>query len=187
MRVLLTCGPTWVPIDSVRIISNRSTGQMGALIVRELKKSGALVTEIKGPLFFDDFKTALKRELRKKYDVVIHAAAVSDFKAAAGGKGKLDSTKALTLRLVPTEKLINSIKKISPGSFLVGFKLEPDLNARNIFSKTRGLFAQSGCDLVVANTLKRGYKGFIVDADGKVLAQANNKQAIANDLVKLIL
>jgi len=200
-RVLVTCGATWTPIDDVRVISNVSTGEMGHLIAQALRKAGASVTVIEGPVthplldrgikiikyrFFDELAKLLKTEVLKKYDIIIHAAAVSDFKLAGVHKAKITSGKSLTLRLVATPKLIKDIKRLSPESFLVGFKLESKLSSKHIFKTVRTLFSESGCDLVVANTLKGGYKGFIVNADGDILGMANNKQKIAKALVKIV-
>jgi len=201
MRVLITCGATWSTIDDVRVISNVSSGEMGHLIAEAFSKNRAQVTLIEGPVthtlndqkitvikyrFFDELAKILKQELVKKYDIVIHAAAVSDFKVVGASKTKLSSDKALTLKLTATPKLIKDIKRLSPESFLVGFKLESTLSSKNIFEKVRSLFTSTGCDLVVANTLKNGYKGFIVDADGNILSKAVNKNAIAQTLVKLL-
>ena len=58
---------------------------------------------------------------------------------------------------------------------------------KNIFQTVRSLFVSSGCDLVLANTLKGGYQGFIVNADGEILSKASNKKTIADQLVKLFL
>ena len=80
-RVLITCGPTWVPIDDTRIISNISTGQLGQLITKDLVKAKAKVTMIEGPVnkstdakihklykfnYYDDFLNLIKKELKKK-------------------------------------------------------------------------------------------------------------------------
>ena len=127
---------------------------------------------------------ALKQELLKKYDIIIHAAAVSDFKVIGSSKSKISSDKAVTLKLAPTAKLIKDIKRLSPESFLVGFKLESNLNPKNIFKTVKELFTSSGCDLVVANSLTGGYKGFIVNAEGVILAKANNKQKIASVIAR---
>jgi hypothetical protein len=101
-------------------------------------------------------------------------------------KTKIRSSKSLTLNLTATPKLIDDIKRLSPESFLVGFKLESDLNLKNIFKTVKSLFISSGCDLVVANTLAGGYQGYIVDADGNILSKANNKEKIAEALVKIL-
>jgi phosphopantothenoylcysteine decarboxylase/phosphopantothenate--cysteine ligase len=205
VKVLVTCGATWTPIDDIRVISNISTGEMGHEIAQAFRKAGAGVTVIEGAVthvlaadsgikivkyrFFDELAKALRIELLKKYDIIIHAAAVSDFKAVSVSKNKISSDKVLTLKLVPTPKLIKDIKRLSPKSILVGFKLESNIRRdaiNGVFETTKSLFESSGCDLVVANTLKGGYKGYIVNADGEILSKARNKNAIAKELVKLL-
>jgi len=186
MKALITCGPTWVAIDDVRVISNRSTGEMGRLIAGQFKKAGAKVTMLEGPMSFDDFAAALSKESAKKYDIVVHAAAVSDFKPQRVAKTKIASEKPFSLKLVPTEKLVNRIKRASPGTFLVGFKLEPGLNEKSAFRASRKLFTDSGADVVVANSVTHGYKGYILDADGRVLAKASSKQQLAKKLCRTI-
>jgi len=200
MKVLITCGPAWVPIDDVRVISNISSGEMGHLIARAFRSNGAFVSIIEGPVthtltdkkikiikyrFFDELARALNQELLKKYDIIIHAAAVSDFRVIGPLKSKISSQKALTLSLVATRKLIRDIKRLSPESFLVGFKLESNLNPKNVFKTTKPLFTQAGCDLVVANTLTNGYQGFIVNSNGNILSKASSKRVIVKNLVNL--
>ncbi len=200
-NVLITCGPTWVAIDQVRVISNVSSGEMGHLIADAFLKIGANVTVIEGPVthpwqgkrariikyqFFDELSKTLKAQLRNKPDIVIHAAAVSDFKVTKVSKTKIASGKALSLALTPTEKLIQAIKAIAPNTCLVGFKLESKFNKGNIYKETKELFTESGCDLVVANSLNNGYQGFILDADGRLLVKTKTKHAIAQHLVSLL-
>ena len=201
MRVLITCGPTWMAIDDVRVVSNRSSGEMGHLIAAALLKQKVQVTLIEGPVthqwvnkkvkvikfyFFDELASILKQELKKDYDIVIHAAAVSDFKVTKVVKGKVSSARSLSLKLIPAPKLINNIKKIAPQVFLVGFKLEPHLKVEHILKETQGLFKKAQCDLVVANSLDKGYQGLVVNQEGKILAKAANKKALTKALVKLL-
>lgn len=49
-RILITAGPTWVPIDNVRVIGNIATGQTGILLSNKLRKLGAKVTLVLGPV-----------------------------------------------------------------------------------------------------------------------------------------
>jgi phosphopantothenoylcysteine synthetase/decarboxylase len=50
MKVLITCGATWAPIDDVRVISNISSGEMGHLIAEAFSLKNAKVTVIEGPV-----------------------------------------------------------------------------------------------------------------------------------------
>lgn len=201
MKILITCGPTWVAIDDVRVISNQSSGQMGHLIAQEFVRKGDKVTVLQGPVthqadlkgikllqyqYYNELEKALKNECKKKYDIIIHAAAVSDYTIAKPFKGKLDSSTHLTLQLKATPKLINDIKTIAPNSFLVGFKLEPKIIQSNLKKLTQKLFIDAGCDVVVGNQNGATYKGYVVDADGNILAQSNNKQSLAKNLVRIL-
>ena len=90
------------------------------------------------------------------------------------------------LNLVPTRKLIKDIKRLSPDSFLVGFKLASKVNQKELLKITDLLFLEAGCDVVVANSLNNGYKAYVVNADGEILAEANDKKRLAKNLVDLI-
>jgi phosphopantothenoylcysteine decarboxylase/phosphopantothenate--cysteine ligase len=200
-KILITCGPTWVPVDDVRVISNRSTGEMGHLIAEEFVARQAKVTLLEGPVthvwscksvkivkynFFDELQKALSEQLNSDYDVVVHAAAVSDFKVAKTYKTKISSAKRFSLDLVPTLKLINGIKAKSKNTFLVGFKLDSKLEVGSIVKETGPLFKKADCDLVVANSLRGGYKGFIIDKDQQIWLKTDSKKALAKGLVRLI-
>ena len=201
MKVLITCGPTWVAIDEVRVLSNISTGEMGHLLAGLFKKNGAQVTLIEGQVthamdmkgikvlkfkFFDELKALLLSECRKKYDCVIHVAAVSDFKPAQSRQGKISSAQALQLSLVPTDKIINRIKTIAPDSCLVGFKLEPKISRKNLKKVSQKLISEAGCDAVLVNALKGGYQAYIIDADGQVIGSARDKKTIAQQLIRIL-
>lgn len=201
-KILITSGPTWVAVDEVRVISNRSSGQLGRQIAGQLAQAGARVTVLEGPVtdrqivksikvipfyFFNDLQNLLRGELKKNYDVVIHAAAVADFRLQKIYKGKLGSNqKGITLRLVPTVKLIDQIKKISPKSFLMGFKLETAKSTAALVHSAGKLFDQAGCDLVVANRVAPGYEGYILDPSQKILARASSRREMAKKIVTLL-
>ncbi len=139
--------------------------------------------QLKKFLFYAELDALLKKELRRTCAAVIHAAAVSDFALPKPLKGKIASGKELTLNLLPTKKIVNTIKKIAPKVLLVGFKLETKLAAGFIMNKTRSLFNEAGCDLVVANTLKNAkYAAILMDASGRTSAKLNSK----SDLVKVL-
>jgi phosphopantothenoylcysteine decarboxylase/phosphopantothenate--cysteine ligase len=167
------------------VISNSSTGELGLRLAGCLQRSGAKVTVILGPAtylakgkgysvirfnFYDELFTLIKRDARK-CDILIHAAAVSDYKTKGPLRTKLASGKRnLRLDLVPTAKIIDKIKRLNPRVILVGFKLE-----------------HAGCDLVVANQLSKGrYQGYLINQQGKVIAQANTRQGMAVKLTSAL-
>lgn len=202
-RILITCGPTWVPIDAVRVVSNVSSGELGQRIALDCVNAGARVTLLEGPVarpltsrsirilkffFFDELQRLWKRELRKNFGVVIHAAAVADYKLRRPGRHKLASgKKSLMLEFVSTPKLIHTVKRLEPQTFLVGFKLEPDISRQSAYRKARDLFYEADCDIVVANELTaRGYKGFILDKDETILASAADRTKMSKALVRIL-
>lgn len=138
--------------------------------------------------FFNELLDLLKKELNsKKYDFVIHAAAVSDYQPEKTSNTKISSGKKnLTLKLKPTPKIINMIKRLAPKTFLVGFKQESFKCQRRLKLSAQKLFDEAKCDLVVANSLKEGYKGYIINADKHVLAQANSRQELSAKLVQTL-
>ena len=203
-RILLTYGPTHVPLDRVRVISNISTGALGKLLVQYLIKKKARVTVLEGPVtyplkssaakvhrfvYFSELAGLIRRELKKNYDVFIHAAAAADYRPQQRLKSKLSSTLAeYRLTLVPTPKLINGVKRQSPNIFLVGFKLEFSDNPKSLKSKALKLMQRARCDLVVANTVqdRKGYQALIFGPPDEVLARAKSRAKVARDLTNLI-
>ncbi|AEK72091.1 bifunctional phosphopantothenoylcysteine decarboxylase/phosphopantothenate synthase [Thermococcus sp. 4557] len=167
-RVLVTAGATREYLDPIRYITNASSGKMGVAIAEEAEFRGAEVTLIrtKGsvPSFVEnqievetveEMLQAIESELKaKKYDIVILAAAVSDFRVKERASVKIKSGKTLTLELEPTPKIIDRIKELQPGAFLVGFKAETGLSEEELINAARKQIERAGSDLVVANTLK---------------------------------
>jgi phosphopantothenoylcysteine decarboxylase / phosphopantothenate---cysteine ligase len=190
-----------VAVDEMRVITNRSTGTMGRILANAFFKKGAKVTLLEGlfsstsiPLekgvvlkkffYYDELKRQLAIELKAGHDIVVHAAAVADFQLARPFKGKISSGKKLTLDLVPTAKLVVGIKKASPKVILVGFKLETTIAPAFILKKTRSLFDEAHCDVVVANTQKNGkYSACLIWPDGRM----GKKVATKKELVRLLL
>lgn len=202
-KVLITCGPTWIPIDDVRIISNKSTGSLGQLIAQDLVHYGAKVTLLEGPVtetlesyavrvikfhFYDDFLKLMKKELKKNYDIVIHAAAVSDYKLKKPFKSKISSKlDELKLEFVPTQKIIHMIKAINPDVFLVGFKLETIMNKAAATLMSKSLFEEAKCDLVIANSsVDQKYLGYILDKNYTFLAQEKSRKGISKSLTRIL-
>ena len=190
-------------IDDVRIISNRSTGALGHKIAQYLIKEKAKVTVLEGPVtdrltikpsrvikfqFFDEFAQILQKELKKKYNIVVHAAAVSDYRLTNNFASKLSSEfSCVKLNLVPTVKLIDRIKRISPKSILVGFKLESGVDKELLLVKAHNLMKKARCDFVVANTVSdKKFNGYILDQKRRILSQTATRDEIAKNLVSIL-
>ena len=202
-RILITAGPTWVPIDKVRVVSNIATGETGILLAEKLERQGNKVTLVLGPVeycclnkkiklirfqFFDELRGILVKELRsKKYDAVVHSAAVSDYAPVVTFTHKVKSDRKIwNLSLVPTAKIIDLVKKIDRSLFLVGFKFEPGARKNILLKKTRNLMWRADLDLAVANSIdKNRYEAYILKQN-KVYGPWQNKNTLVNKLVNLI-
>lgn len=166
IKVLVTSGGTSEPIDDIRSITNKSSGKTAALIADSLAETGMSVTYLHSKtavksnnaaidLSFETFKdlqTSLQSELKNNfYDYVVHAAAVSDYSVDTQA-GKINSDlPELQLTLKRNPKLINEVKKLSPKTKLIGFKLTSTQDENLIAKKVNGLFESANCDLVIQN------------------------------------
>lgn len=146
-RVLVTAGPTREALDPVRFLSNGSTGTMGFEIAREAAARGAEVTLLAGPVALEtppgvtrvDITSAddLHREAlaRADADLIIAAAAVSDYAPAEASDRKLKKTgDDLTLTLRRTPDVLKALgERRTSRQTLIGFALEThdgEANAR---------------------------------------------------------
>jgi len=202
-RVLITAGPTWVPIDSVRAIGNLASGETGIRLAEKLKESGAKVTLCLGPVpgsyapkgiklirfvFFNDLKRAIFKEIAsKKYGLIIHSAAVSDFRPKKIFSKKISSDlPRLNLELVRNPKLLDSFKKIDASLKIVAFKFEPRKAIPHLIKEAKGLLNRSGSFLVIANTVTNGrYNAYIVSQNttqGPIKSKADLTEKLVNKL-----
>ena len=161
-------GGTFEPIDSVRGITNKSSGKMGLELAKEAYIRGAdlkLVVanvSISIPSVFDVIRVETSSEMNdvildliSEYDIFISTAAVSDFEFKKKSNKKLDSSSSLYLNLKPTTKIIRQIKKVNPNIFLVGFKAEFNVSRDDIINCARKQISDAGTDLVIANDVSR--------------------------------
>jgi phosphopantothenoylcysteine decarboxylase/phosphopantothenate--cysteine ligase len=169
LRILVTSGGTAEPVDSVRILTNTSTGHTGALIAGHLTRAGHDVFHLRargseealasrGETFvtFADLDGALARILSSEaFDAVIHAAAVSDFSVAHAGAGKIGSDSAPLLQLRPNPKLVDGLRARSanPSVRIIAFKVTHAAVGGEAVLAAGTLLARSGADVVVSNDL----------------------------------
>lgn len=201
-KVLITAGPTWVAIDPVRVISNIATGSTGKLIAKLLKREGAEVTlllgssqheeiegvRVKNFRYFEELRSSLRREtVNKRFDCIIHNAAVSDFFAVKIKKEKLSSKNSgLVIKLKKAPKIINEIRKKHPEALLVMFKLEAGTSDRELIKRALIARKKSAADIVVANKFYgERLKSFIYDHKG-FLAGANSRADLARKLISIL-
>ncbi|MBU4201719.1 MAG: phosphopantothenoylcysteine synthase [Candidatus Altiarchaeota archaeon] len=201
MRVLITMGPTREPIDSVRFISNASSGKMGLALAKEGKKRGHEVVVVSGPVGVEipdeikviNVKTAEEMvnstlgELRGGYDLMISAAAIADY-SPEFQQGKMDSGKEVMLRLKPTPKLTRLAREKFPGLFIVAFKAEVNLPEEELLERAGKKLTEENLNLVVANDIGRNIFGsektevWILDGKEVRHVPTADKASIAGDI-----
>jgi phosphopantothenoylcysteine decarboxylase/phosphopantothenate--cysteine ligase len=197
---LITAGPTWVAIDRVRVISNIATGETGILLAKEFLKRGARVTLLLGPAgacclpenlrvvnfrFFDELRRIARKELRSRaYDIVIHSAAVADFKPRLPARGKLDSSREHNLKLTPLPKIIKEIRQLAPEAKLVMFKLEAGVSDRVLLRRAEKARRKNQAQFAVANRLNP-YRAFIIE-EGKRIVGVKSKSELVKKLLAQI-
>ncbi|WP_300323858.1 bifunctional phosphopantothenoylcysteine decarboxylase/phosphopantothenate--cysteine ligase CoaBC [Nitrosopumilus sp.] len=172
-KVLMTAGPTIEYIDPVRIITNLSSGKTGSLLASELISAGAKVTLIYGPAnekppsgvkiinvtTNKEMLDETKKELKKKYDIVIMAAAASDYTPQNTSKSKIKSDKeSLVIRLKKAPKIIDQVKKLQKDTFLIGFKAETNLTKNALIKSAQKKMKDSGADIIIANDIGKKYQ-----------------------------
>ncbi len=204
-KVLISFGGTYEPIDSVRGITNKSSGKMGLALAREAYIRGADLKLIVAnvavdiPSVFDVIHVETGKEmydavleLVPSYDIFISAAAVSDFKFKKKSD-KIDSSSSLFLNLKPTTKIIRQIKDINPDIFLVGFKAEFNISREDIIECARKQIADAGTDLVIANDISKYECQFGSDNNEVLIVDDNvlsiplaSKNEIANTIFDVI-
>jgi phosphopantothenoylcysteine decarboxylase/phosphopantothenate--cysteine ligase len=165
---LISLGGTYEPIDSVRGITNKSSGKMGLALAKEAYIRGADLTlvvanvSVEIPSVFDVIHVETSSEMNEvilslipDFDIFISTAAVSDFEFKKKDDKKIDSNSSLFLNLKPTTKIIRQVKKINPDIFLVGFKAEFNISKEDIILCARKQIEQAGTDLVIANDISK--------------------------------
>ncbi len=172
-KVLITAGPTIEYIDPVRVITNQSSGKTGVLLAKELVSSGAKVTFVYGPGIEPAPKGAkvlrvktgremldtVRQEMKQRFDIVVLAAAVSDYTVEKPNKTKIKSdAEKMVVKLKKVPKIINEVKKIQKDVFLVGFKAETDVPKERLIMSSRKKLRESGADMIIANDIGTKYR-----------------------------
>lgn len=162
-KILVTGGPTPVPIDNVRRITNKFRGKLGVHILEELYLRGAEVLLIHGdgayrppdhlPFViaktYDDYLSIVTKEA-PNYDIGIFSAGVADYCVKDTANGKIPSGQNLTLNLCPTEKVIDIVRKDNPNMFMVTFKYQENMELDKLLKIAKDRISD-GHNAVIAN------------------------------------
>ncbi|MDQ3622451.1 MAG: phosphopantothenoylcysteine decarboxylase [Verrucomicrobiota bacterium] len=207
--IIVTCGPSYEPIDQVRRLTNSSTGELGILLASRLATRGFDVTCFKGVgatccdrldgatlrsfTTTEDLRAALAAvEKRDTVRAVFHAAALCDFRVkrmtAAGwaetAVAKIPSQAGeLTLTLEPAAKLIAELRSLFPASRIVGWKYELSGPPESALHKAREQMRVNGTDACVLNGSAYGV-GFGFCEPGEDLVHCADKPALCAFLVQ---
>jgi phosphopantothenoylcysteine decarboxylase/phosphopantothenate--cysteine ligase len=165
-KILISSGPTEELIDPVRVITNRSSGKMGAALAQEALLCGADVTVVSGPSLVSlpsnvkvvNVRTAseMKSALEAQFgdcDICIMAAAVSDYRPATISDVKIprSETEKLYIELLPNPDILAGLCKSKNNQFVCGFSLESGEGE----SRAREKMERKGCDMMVFNVAEQ--------------------------------
>ncbi len=173
VRVMITAGPTWEPLDPVRGLTNLSSGKMGYALAEAFSNAGADVTLVSGPCKI----TApwVNRHLdvvsaRDMYDAVhqnisgqeifIGVAAVADYRPGKPESHKIKKQgEEITLSLVRNPDILASVATLAEPPFCVGFAAE----TRDVRKYALGKLKAKNLKLIAANLVGGEDSGFNTD------------------------
>ena len=159
--ILITAGPTQEPLDPVRYISNRSSGEMGYALAEEAAARGARVILVSGPVHLapprgvELISVRTAQEMRDQVfehlpeaGIVIKSAAVADFHLSKIPGQKVKKTAArVSLELDPTPDILAELGRKKGDRLLIGFAAETE----NLVQEARRKCESKNCDMVVGN------------------------------------
>lgn len=204
-RVVVTAGPTREALDPVRVITNRSSGRMGFALAEAAFARGAEVLLIAGPTMLppppgpelvrvettQQLGDAVAGALTKA-DVLVMAAAPSDFRPSAPARQKRDRTAgAAALSLEATPDILESTKgQRRKGALVVGFAFETGDDPKRVQAKLRA----KALDLLVVNRADEPGAGAEVETnrvtllspDGSRELPLMSKRAVAEEVLQAV-
>lgn len=188
-KVLVTAGATREAIDPVRFISNHSSGKMGIALAKAAMRRGADVTlvcahcDVEAPLFINIVNVTSAQQMfeavtsiAQKQDIIIKAAAVSDYTPAQVADSKLKkSDNDMQLELVRTKDILRTLgENKREGQLICGFSMETD----NVLENSRRKMQSKSCDMICANSLRTQGAGFGVDTNVLTVITASGSEEL---------
>ncbi|OVE75329.1 hypothetical protein BVX97_05010 [bacterium E08(2017)] len=181
MKILVTAGPTREFVDSVRFLSNRSTGKMGYAIAEAGRNRGHEVRLVSGPVSLEapdvdekldivsaaDMLSAVKSNI-EWCDVLVMTAAVADWRPSERRDQKIKKgADSFHLELVPTQDILKAIAPLKGDRLFVGFAADDGDAAAEAERKLE----EKQLDAIVSNDISRDDAGFEVDTNKVVIFQ----------------
>ncbi|MCW0182895.1 MAG: bifunctional phosphopantothenoylcysteine decarboxylase/phosphopantothenate--cysteine ligase CoaBC [Zavarzinia sp.] len=181
-RVVVTSGPTHEPIDPVRYIANRSSGQQGHALASALAGLGAQVTLVSGPVALQDPAGVETRHVETARqmaaavdaalpaDIVVCAAAVADWRVAGEADQKIKkdgSGQVPALAFVENPDILATVSKSGARRppLVVGFAAETE----KVVDHAKAKLARKGCDWIIANDVGSGPEGGVMGASDNAI------------------
>jgi phosphopantothenoylcysteine decarboxylase/phosphopantothenate--cysteine ligase len=193
--ILIVGGSSEEPIDDMRVITNRGTGETAVQLALAAYERGGNVELWMGralvplPSFIPTKRFQTVGELLKmvgevNHDIVIVPAALSDF-APEKSSGKISSAKEkLVLNLTRCPKVLEALRK--KRCVLVGFKAESGVGEKELEKRAKTRLEAIGLDIIVANDLKdvsmKETKVVIV-SKGKKKVASGTKREVADSIL----
>ena len=175
-RFLVSAGPTCEDLDPVRFLTNRSTGKMGYAVAARARRRGAEVTLVSGPTALPApwgvnrlaVRSALEMQavladLFPRCDVLVMAAAVSDYRPAGVAEQKIKRGEAeMLVKVTHNPDIIAGLgAQRRHQQVMVGFAAE----TQDLLAQAAAKLQRKGLDLIVANDVTAPDAGFAVDTN----------------------
>lgn len=172
--ILVTAGGTQESIDPVRYIGNRSSGKMGYAIAEQAARMGAKVILVSAPTSLPipngvdfisvDSAVSMQEAVEARYNdvnVVIMAAAVSDFRVLHKAEQKIKKMESMTIELVKNPDILQGLGSKKSHQILVGFAAETE----HVIKYGQDKVSKKNLDMLVANDVSKSNAGFNVDTN----------------------
>ncbi len=212
-KILITSGRTIESIDPFRIITNRSSGKMGAALAKAALENDFAVTIVSGAVdvpypngisklikcesTVSMLETITKEITTTHYDVIICAAAVADWTPAEVANEKISTEQnSISLELVATPKIIDTIKINSPESLLVAFRALSSMTNEQMIENGYKRLAKANADFICINAIDQPDSGFDKETNSFIILSKSgqeyslptqSKESCAREIISLLL
>ena len=204
-KVLVTAGPTYEKIDPVRFIGNNSSGKMGYYLAKNAQKLGADVKLVIGPTNLEmelegidsiriessDEMFKVVKKVYKNSDIIISAAAISDFKPKLVSENKIKKNKNIeSIEVEPTIDILSYLGKNKTNQYLVGFALETEDYIENAKKKLNN----KNLDAIILNPISdfspisnNENKITFISSDSEIEYEKKSKNDVSKDIFEQII